>query len=492
MWSEDFVNKIICGDCIKEMKKMPDNSIDMILTDPPYGIGFMGKEWDKFNEIVNPQGAYEKKKGFKKLPRQSTKCMLEFFLPIWKGCLRILKPGAFAFVMAIPRQDVLARAIIGLEDAGFKIGFTSLYWAFASGFPKAGNISKMVDKRLGVERKVIGQKKRGSVEEAKKRGTTFTQAKANRTNKDIFGYGIEDITLPATSQAKSLDGSYAGFQPKPAVECILVAMKPLSEKTYVDQALKNRKGITWLDDCRIPYKQVEPNFRPNANKHEMQDTEGGIVKLDKTWDRNKFDPQGRFPANLVANGDVLNDGKIQKSGKAIRHNKGYIASQNIKFTQSRSDWKQDMGYGDSGSFHRYFNLDKWAVEKGVKDTFPFLIVPKASKSEKNRGLDGLEEKREQISMNKNYEGNNGSVRTKNLSNKNFHPTVKPIKLGCYLITLASREGDVMLDPFCGSGSFLISAKVTNRRYIGIDNVEEYCNISRKRLEAIKCQEKLKL
>ncbi|HEC65526.1 MAG TPA: hypothetical protein ENI23_09540, partial [bacterium] len=89
-------------------KRLPDESIDLMATDGPYGIGFMGKEWDKFNEIVSPQGAYEKEKGFKKLPRQSSTFIGEFFTPIWRECLRVLKPGAFAFVMCIPRQDCVA------------------------------------------------------------------------------------------------------------------------------------------------------------------------------------------------------------------------------------------------------------------------------------------------------------------------------------------------------------------------------------------------
>ena len=145
-----------------------------------------------------------------------------------------------------------------LDEVGFEIGFTPIYWTYATGFPKAMNIGKAVDKRLGKEREVIGVKKRGDVQEAKKRGTTFTQAKANRNNKDIFGYGEEEITSgPASDEAKSLDGSYAGFQPKPAVEVVIVAMKPLDKKGYLEQAMDNGKGITWFDDCRVPFVSMD-------------------------------------------------------------------------------------------------------------------------------------------------------------------------------------------------------------------------------------------
>jgi len=96
-------------DCLKGIKTLNDNSVDLVATDPPYGIGFMGKNWDKA------------------LPDKE----------IWAECLRVLKPGAFAFVMSIPRSDCLSRMIISLEDAGFRVDFSPIYWAYASGFPKA-------------------------------------------------------------------------------------------------------------------------------------------------------------------------------------------------------------------------------------------------------------------------------------------------------------------------------------------------------------------
>ena len=92
------MNSIIQGDCLEVMKTMEPNSIDCIVTDPPYGLTFMGKQWDRAVPSI----------------------------AIWKECVRILKPGAFAFIMCIPRQDCLARMIVNLEDAGFKINFTSL------------------------------------------------------------------------------------------------------------------------------------------------------------------------------------------------------------------------------------------------------------------------------------------------------------------------------------------------------------------------------
>ena len=109
-------------------------------------------------------------------------------------------------------------------------------------------------------------------------------------------------------------------------------------------------------------------------------------------------------------------------------------------------------YGDGGSFSRYFDLDAW--DKAARKTFPFLIVPKPAKSEKNKGPDA-----------------------------NNHPTVKPLKLMRYLITLTTREGDTVLDPFVGSGTTCVAAKELNREYIGIDREAEYVENANARLAA---------
>ena len=103
------VDKIYCLNCLEGMKLIDDNCIDVVVTDHPYGLKFMGKDWDKAVPSID----------------------------VWRECLRVLKPGSFAFVMCIPRQDCLSRMIVNLGDAGFDTSFTSIYWTFASGFPKA-------------------------------------------------------------------------------------------------------------------------------------------------------------------------------------------------------------------------------------------------------------------------------------------------------------------------------------------------------------------
>lgn len=347
-------NKLIKGDSIDELKKLKDNSVDLLCTDPPYGYGFMGKSWDKT------------------LPPKK----------IFQESLRVLKPGSFAFVMSAPRSDVQYRMAQMLEDVGFEIGYTPIYWTYATGFPKASNIGKMVDKRLGAKRETTGT-----------RVSAYGDAELSESHdgRNLWGKNATNVVelknKPASDEAKKLDGSYGGYQPKPAVEVVIVAMKPLSQKGYLDQALDNQKGITWLDDCRIPVGAS---------------------------------PLGRFAANLLVSDDTLEE-----------------------------------------DFSRYYSLDAWwnsrmdKLPDEVRNTFPFLIVPKASKSEKNNGVEN-----------------------------NIHPTVKPLNLMSYLVTLGSRKDDVVLDPFMGSGTTPMACVTLSRNYIGIEREDEYFEIANARVNKL--------
>jgi site-specific DNA-methyltransferase (adenine-specific) len=444
-YPDDFIGKVICGDCLKVMKKIPDNSIDMVCTDPPYGYSFMGKDWDKVVIGVD----------------------------VWRECLRVLKAGAFAFVMSAPRQDVLSRMIVNLQDAGFETGFTSIYWTYASGFPKASNIGKMVDKRLGAERKKI------KIKGLKKTGNTYAKYGGYEQDKKYSD-------IPITAKAKALDGSYGGFQPKPAIEVILCVMKPLSEKTYVEQAMKNGKGITWLDDGRIPCNEKLGRLGGWNPEGYVYASEKGERKSEEYYNSgDKFN--ARFPANLLCSDDVLNDGKIMGGGK---DREGFPGGK----TFGGGDMKADKGkwYGDIGSFSRYFDLDKWWAERikqlspNLQKTFPFAIIPKASKGERNKGCDKLPTKQKWLKGG----GGTGISDRENRKAKNIHPTCKPIKLMSYLITLGSRDKDVILDPFLGSGTTAVSCLLTNRQFIGIDKNGEYCKIAEARLKAEKDQLKM--
>ena len=328
----------------------------------------MGKDWDKA------------------LPQKE----------IWEECLRVLKPGAFAFIMCSPRQDCLSRMINTLDEVGFNIQFSSIYWVYLSGKPKILSMSKSVDKKLGVKQEIIGEQRwTGSAgTPLKEKGGTFTSGvRVNRT-------GITtNLTIATSDEAKELDGSYGGNPLKPALEVILVAMKPIVEKSYVNQAMENKKGITWLDKCKIPY------------------TEDEIKKI--RFDNPKY-KHGRFPANLLVSDNALNQ------------------------------------------YSEYFSLDRW-WEKKLKeisskhlDTFPFIHVKKPNMKEKT--CDG------------NIE--------------NTHPTVKPVDLMCFLIEMGSMKGDIILDPFGGSGTTAVASRLSNRSYIYIDNDEISYSTAKMRINYI--------
>jgi len=421
-------SKTINGDCLEELKKLDDNSIDLLCTDPPYGYGFMGKHWDTFQEkqSTKSQTVGWMSPGMKK----STYGMKEFFVPIWEEALRVLKPGSFSFVMSAPRSDVQMVMLQTLQEAGFDVSFTPIYWTYATGFPKAMNVGKKTEK-------------------------------------------------------ENLEGSYAGYQPKPAVEIVIVAMKPLDQNTYVGQALNNQKGVTWLDDCRIPFGDMndkeqfdkdnvagQMNFDGRYEKDSGKMYEGGWDKpMRKTTKRKpreentvfktsgfksedndtaEASPFGRFAANLLISDDILEK-----------------------------------------DFSRFYSLDSWWEDRltklpdEIKRTFPFLAVPKPSKSEKNNGLDRFE-KQEKIF---NGQSDKPSKDMKGVEQKfttqpsaNNHPTVKPTTLMSYLITLGSRKGDVVLDPFAGSGTTAISCVFSERNYLLIEREKEYYKILKARIK----------
>lgn len=427
------LNQILCGDSYELIKQVETDSVDLLCTDPPYGISFMGKHWDRAVPSVD----------------------------FWAECLRVLKPGAFAFVMSLPRQDCLWRMCANLEQAGFNMAFTSIYWTFASGFPKAANIGKLIDKQAGAEREVIGYSRQGT--------------------RSIFDGGKP---RPATLPATLFNGAYAGFQPKPAVEVILVAMKPLSESTYVAQALANGKGVTWLDDGRIPFVNGMDHAAAAAaaRQHQQLRCNQGLQDLHHLTSLNvanygdtrqgktpeseferMMQSQGRFPANVLCQDGILDQGKIvfanNRHSLAIRKNPSN-SWHNTSGMGKAGAIHQRNEYGDYGDFSRYFDLDAWFAERikllpeAAQKTFPWLIVPKPAKSERTAG---------------------GEI-------ENHHPTVKPLKLFSYLITLGSRPGDVVLDPFSGSGTTAIACQRLNRKFLCIEKEQEYWELSVERLK----------
>ena len=143
---------------------------------------------------------------------------------------------------------------------------------------------------------------------------------------------------------------------------------------------------------------------------------------------------------------------------------------------------------DRGSYSRYFSLDAWAdknlpeLPENIQATYPFMIVPKAAKSEKNKGLDNFPDIDESKNSAYDVEGSVRKAKYDQAIKKNTHATVKPLKLMSYLITLGSRPNDIILDPFMGSGTTGIAAKLLNRNFNGMEMNSEYMTIAKERIK----------
>jgi len=213
------LNRIYNMDCLEGMKLLDDNSVDSIVTDPPYELGFMGKKWDSTG--------------------------IAYSVELWKECLRVLKPGGH--LLAFGGTRTYHRMACAIEDAGFEIR-DQMQWIYGSGFPKSHNISKAIDKKFGAKREVIKTVKGMGKQNPEWNGT----AKGRKENYYKPEY---QLTAPATPEAKQWDGW--GTALKPAHEPIVVARKPISEKTIAENVLKWGTGGLNIDGCRIGTEDIK-------------------------------------------------------------------------------------------------------------------------------------------------------------------------------------------------------------------------------------------
>jgi site-specific DNA-methyltransferase (adenine-specific) len=420
--NEKMVNKIIWGECLLEMQNMEENSVDTIITDPPYGLSFMGKKWD-----------YE-------VPSIET----------WQECLRVLKPGGTLLCFAGSRTQ--HRMAVNVEDSGFILK-DCIMWLYGSGFPKATDISKQLDKKH--KREVIGSRKTHDI-----RNNNLMEASQGK-GKGTMTY---EYTIPTTPEAKLWNG-WKSHGLKPAYEPILVAQKP-NEGTYANNALKWGVSGLWIDGGRIGTEE-RINKGMSKNKPEC----AGTFRDDNWIPKDvKNVAVGRFPANIILD---------EEAGRMLDEQSGV--------SKSTNNIRKNNGKFDDKTFGKYKPIDS----NGFKDkggASRFFYCAKASKSERNAGCEELNEKKIEIQQ----PHNSKNLKERYLmTSKNNHPTVKPLKLMEYLCKLTKTPtGGIVLDPFCGSGTTGIAAYNVGRSFIGIESNEEYVNIARARLKHNMKQEKL--
>jgi len=303
------------GDCREILQGLPDESVSAIVTDPPYGLAFMGKKWDYDVPAVE----------------------------VWAECLRVLKPGGHLLAFAGTRTQ--HRMAVRIEDAGFEIR-DMIAWVYGSGFPKSLDVSKAIDKAAGAEREVVS-----------KQVTKWTATGRNeRYGKlDYFetegGYEVRSITAPATDAARQWSGW--GTALKPALEPITVARKPLIG-TVAENVLTHGTGGINVDGCRVG---TSKNVPASVSKKAPANCYGKFAEGGETTGIGGHDPNlGRWPANLIHDGSEEVVGLFPDAGGGYGVRGGRAGATVGDFGMGAT--METVGFGDTGSAARFFYTAK--------------------------------------------------------------------------------------------------------------------------------------
>lgn len=404
------------------LSELEENSIDSIITDPPYELNFMGKGWD------NSGVAFQKE--------------------TWEHCFRVLKPGGY--LLAFGGTRTYHRIACAIEDAGFEIR-DCIMWLYGSGFPKSMNIGLAVDKKNGVESKVVGKVKgAGSVGKNNVGNNTFVA-------KNQYDDGTYDL------RKASNEWSGWGTCLKPAYEPIIIARKPF-KNSLVDNVIEYGVGGLNIDDCRVGNEHFEQQSGTAKSKGKYG---------DKVWHEKSYD--GRFPANVILTYDDTDKDEVcggmpdtkSTTTTTIPNFSDKNAVSGIYNKLNAERIYHLGGFDDSGSAARYF------------------YCAKASKKDRDEGLELFDSL--VITDGRTKSIDNAFNRGETLR-KNIHPTVKPVELMQYLVRLVSPKGATILDCFMGSGStgkavmFENRERNANYHFIGVEMTDEYLPICNARID----------
>lgn len=500
--------RLLRGDALSKLRTLEDTSIDSIVTDPPYELGFMGKDWDNSGIAYNVE--------------------------LWRECLRVLKPGGH--LLAFGGTRTYHRMAVAIEDAGFEIR-DSIHWVYGSGFPKSLDVSKAIDKQrddradvykvtkwirgtrdaagitnkhidaafgmngmashwtssksqpavptlkqiptllnvLGVEaddvpeemRRLIwdlnGNKGQPGENWAKREVVGLSPYSANRKSNLGYGAGLlpegeRNSTAPATDDAKTWEGW--GTALKPAHEPIVVARKPLCG-TVAANVLAHGTGALNIDGCRIGGDGGCRDAGPTGGNDKS------VTAFGDGLNGRGYVPVkglGRWPANIIfdeAAGAELDAQSGERPSGTGNKNTG--ANRTIYGSTVGSQNTLTIG-GDTGGASRFF------------------YCAKPSKKERNAGLDKLPIVRYSVRVANDLPGGNNPRNRTNADKTNFHPTVKPIALMRYLVRLVTPPGGVVLDPFLGSGTTAVAAILEGFDWRGCEMTAEYYPIINARVK----------
>jgi site-specific DNA-methyltransferase (adenine-specific) len=420
--------------------------------------------------------------------------------------------------------------------AGFEVR-DCIQWVYGSGFPKSHNVSKAIDAMYGAEREVVGKQ-------------NYTMPKADNTMGEN-SYGISggklangttaerivgDITAPATEKAKEWEGW--GSAIKPAVEPIVLARKPLEKGLSIaENVLKWGTGAINIDGCRIGFKN-EADYKESTQKNQHADfgtkpLTNNIIYGDYSMVQPKnYQPEGRFPAYIILShhpdceckglkkigtgkeggynyeGNVYEvEGFVTNNSPKANSNYGQETVEHwechedcpIKIMDEQSGESKSCGgsgensmgaLGKNGKYGKYALNIKGSNIGGLGDTggaSRFFYIAKASKSERNRGLNGFETKQTKGGGGgigdylEDVNSASGKYGSEKAPSRNHHPTIKPVKLMQYLVRLITPPNGLVLDPFCGSGTTGIACKLENFNFVGMELDAEYAKIAEARV-----------
>jgi DNA modification methylase len=486
------------GDNREVLKQLPDNSIDSVVTDPPYELGFMGKKWDSTG--------------------------IAYDVELWREVLRVLKPGGH--LLAFSGSRTYHRMAVAIEDAGFDIR-DQIMWIYGSGFPKSLDISKAIDKKpetrstidfkkwLGQQIDQCGKSRKQIDDECGFTACSYskTDGKDNWSSnhpsaekwakmKEVIGLSdqwdwvitdnVEERGFIETTgglhggtgntvgnyktklQGKQLSDNAIsidakkwqgwGTALKPAHEPIVLARKPVTATVAVNVLEWGVGGLN-IDGTRVGNEIISTHNAPTGTFAGGEPNRGSDTSSYQ-------DHQGRWPANVIHDGsdEVVELFPANAGG-------GH-------WTKTKTTGFGEFGGGSS----EYFGPGE---KDGKGSAARFFYCAKASKRDRNEGLEEFEEKQTTGGGGLTEVGGAyGSIKAKA---QNFHPTVKPTDLMAYLCRLVTPKGGTVLDPFMGSGSTGKAAMYEDFKFVGIEMTDEYLPIAKARIEfALSNQEKFLL
>ena len=416
------------GDCLEILPALEAESVDSIITDPPYGISFLEQNWDHG------------------IPGTT----------FWKEALRVARPGAF--LLAFGGTRTFHRLACAIEDAGWDIR-DCIMWVYSSGFPKSLDVSKAMDKAAGAQRDVVGSAA-DFARDGSKRKTDKSHAKPHA---DQGGHGYKDrwsapVTVPKTEEAQKWSGW--GTALKPAWEPIIVARKPL-EGTVIENIREHGTGAMNIGGCKVGTDVVSTHSRGSNSAFPKRTGEKTATESDRKKDQREgldhSNRQGRWPANVIHDGSDEVMSAFDKAGNRPSCNSPSEAKCRSKYRPEQGKYQSQgpIYPGDTGSAARFF------------------YCAKASRADRNEGLDdpGPQFKH--------------GVTLRKIENTttrgNSHPTVKPTRLMRYLCRLVTPPEGIILDPFMGSGSTGKAAMLEGFNFVGIEKEEKYVEIAKKRV-----------